>query len=97
MGWLQPVYEAYLNAGMKDDAQRVQLASEKKGKRAHEDMKEISARVEISEAEMEEFLKAITADSLDLAYKRIAVRFTDEGNCRSEFLKEMMHQAPLYR
>ena len=57
MAWLQPVYEAYLNAGMKDDAHRVQLASEKKGKRAHEDMKEISARVEVSAAEMEKFLQ----------------------------------------
>jgi hypothetical protein len=56
LGWLQPVYEAYRNAGMRDDAQRVQLASEKKGKRAHEDMKQISARVEISEAEVEESL-----------------------------------------
>jgi hypothetical protein len=95
LGWLQPVYEAYLNAGMRDDAQRVQLASEEKGKRAHEDMKEISARVEISEAEVEEFVKAITADSLDLAYKRIAVRFLTRATAARNFLKEMMHQAPL--
>ncbi len=95
LGWLQPVYEAYLNAGMRDDAQRVQLASEKKGKRAHEDMKEISARVEISEAEVEEFVKSITADSLDLAYKRIAVRFLTRATAARNFLKEMMHQAPL--
>ena len=72
VAWLQPVYEAYLNAGMKDDAERVQVACEKKGKRAHEDMKQISARVEVSAAEMEKFLQAITADSLELAYKRIA-------------------------
>lgn len=95
LGWLQPVYEAYLNAGMRDDAQRVQLASEKKGKRAHEDMKEISARVEISEAEVEEFVKAITADSLDLAYQRIAVRFLTRATAARNFLKEIMHQAPL--
>ena len=95
LGWLQPVYEAYLNAGMKDDAQRVQLASEKKGKRAHEDMKEISARVEISEAEVEKFVQAIIADSLELAYKRIAVRFLTKATAARNFLKEMMHQAPL--
>lgn len=94
MAWLQPVYEAYLNAGMKDDAHRVQLASEKKGKRAHEDMKEISARVEVSAAEMEKFLQAITADSLDLAYKRIATRFTTRATAARDFLKEMMSQAP---
>ena len=95
LGWLQPVYEAYLNAGMRDDAQRVQLASEKKGKRAHEDMKEISASVEISEAEVEEFIKAIIADSLDLAYKRIAFRFLTRATAARNFLKQMMHQAPL--
>jgi lysyl-tRNA synthetase class 1 len=95
LGWLQPVYGAYLNAGMRDDAHRVQLASEQKGKRAHEDMKEISARVEISEAEVEEFVKAITADSLDLAYKRIAVQFLTRATAARNFLKEMTHQAPL--
>jgi hypothetical protein len=95
LGWLQPVYEAYLNAGMKDDAQRVQLSCMEKGKRSHEDMKEISARVEISGAEMEEFLRAITADSLELAYKRIAVRFITRATAARNFLKEMLHQAPL--
>lgn len=80
---------------MKDDAQRVQISSEKKGKRAHEDMKEISARVEISAAEMEEFLQAITADSLELAYKRLAIRFMTRATTARNFLKEMMQQAPL--
>lgn len=95
LGWLQPVYEAYLNAGMKEDAQRVQLSSEKKGRRAQEDMKEISARVEIPGAEMEEFVRAITADSLELAYKRIGMRFMTKATATRNFLKEMMHQAPL--
>jgi hypothetical protein len=95
LGWLHPVYEAYLNAGMKEDAQRVLLASEKKGKRVHEDMKTISARVEVSATEMDAFLQAITADSLELAYKRIAVRFTTRATAARDFLKEMMHQAPL--
>jgi hypothetical protein len=94
LAWLQPVYEAYLNAGLKDDAQRVQLASEKKGKRAHEDMKEISASVEVSAAEMEKFLQAITADTLELAYKRIAARFTTRATAARDFLNEMMTQAP---
>jgi hypothetical protein len=94
LAWLQPVYEAYLNAGLKDDAQRVQLASEKKGKRAHEDMREISARVEVSAAEMEKFLQAITADTLELTYKRIAARFTTRATAARDFLKEMMSQAP---
>jgi len=95
LGWLQPVYEAYLNAGMKEDAQRVQLASEKKGKRAHEDMKEISARVEVPAAEMEKFLQGISADSLEQAYKRIAARFITRATAARDFLKEMMSQAPL--
>lgn len=95
VGWLQPVYEAYRNAGMREDAERVQVASEKKGKRAHEDMKQISARVEVSAAEMDKFVAAITADSLDLAYKRIAVRFVTKATDAREFMKQMMTQAPL--
>ena len=30
LGWLQPIYEAYRNAGMKEDAQRVQVAAERR-------------------------------------------------------------------
>lgn len=95
LGWLQPVYEAYRNAGMKDDAQRVQVAAEKKGKRAHEDMKQLSASVQISAAEMDQYLAAMTAGSLDLAYKRIAVRFITKATAARDFMKQMMSQAPL--
>jgi hypothetical protein len=95
VGWLQPVYEAYRNAGMKENAERVQVASEKKGKRAHEDMKQISARIEVSAAEMDKFLAAIMADSLDLAYKRIAVRFVTKATAARDFMRQMMTQAPL--
>ena len=80
---------------MKDDAQRVQVAAEKKGKRAHEDMKQISARVETPAAEMDQFLAAMTADSLDLAYKRIAVRFITKTNAARDFMKKMMTEAQL--
>ena len=95
LGWLQPVYEAYRNAGMKEDAQRVQVAAEKKGRRAHEDMKQISARVEISADEMDKYLAAMTAGSLDLAYKRIAARFITKATAARDFMKQMMSQAPL--
>jgi hypothetical protein len=95
VGWLQPVYAAYRNAGMKEDAERVQVASEKKGKRAHEDMKQISARVEVPAAEMDKFLAAITADSLELAYRRIAGRFVTKATAARDFMKQMMTQAPL--
>ncbi len=91
----EDVVGAYRNAGMREDAERVQVASEKKGKRAHEDMKQISARVEVAAAEMEKFLAAFTADSLDLAYKRIAVRFVTKATDAREFMKQMMTQAPL--
>lgn len=95
LAWLQPVYEAYRSAGMRDDAQRVHLVCEEKGKRAHEDMKQVSASVEISTEERENFLAAITADSLELSYKRIAGRFITKASKARDFLKEMMHQAPL--
>ena len=32
LAWLQPIFEMYRNAGMRDDAQRVQLVCEEKGK-----------------------------------------------------------------
>jgi len=95
VGWLQPVYEAYRNAGMKEDAERVQVASERKGKRAHEDMKQISARVEVPAAEMDKFLAEITADSLEVAYRRIAGRFITKATAARDFMKQMMTQAPL--
>jgi hypothetical protein len=95
MGWLQPVYETYRNAGMTEDAKRVQIKCEEKGRHAHKSMKVISASVEISAEEQDAFLTAITADSIERSYERIAKRFITRAAVAEKMLKDMMHQAPL--
>jgi len=95
LGWLQPVYETYSNAGMTEDAKRVQLLCEEAGKHAHEDMKTISTQLEIPAHEMESYLESISADSLELTYGRIAAQFIPRAEAARDFLKEMTQKAPL--
>ena len=95
MGWLQPVYETYLRAGMRPDATRVQLLLKEKGKDAHKDMKTMSAKIEISKEEMERFLTEITAGGLDTALLRIAVQFTTKTALARDLMKKLAEEAPL--
>jgi hypothetical protein len=95
MGWLQPVYDAYLRAGLRDDAIRVQIAIKLKGERAHEDMKSISATVELPKEEMEQWLETVTDGGLELAMQRIAAELTTKISKARSLLQSVSTQAPL--
>lgn len=95
LAWLQPVIEQYRQAGMREDAERVQLASMEKGKNIEADMKVISVNTEIPREEMEAFLNAMTDGDLHSALLRVAVHFIPStGNARS-FLKKVAKRFPL--
>jgi hypothetical protein len=95
MAWLQPICEAYLSAGLREDATRVQLASKRKGERAHEDMRQVSATIEIPTKKMAEFMKEITSGGLEFALRKIAVRFTTSTTHARNLLKDITARSPL--
>jgi hypothetical protein len=74
--WLLPVIERYEQEGLKQDAERLRILSEEKGKHIHEDLKEHAAIFSISREELEGFVNEMLANDLDGAFLRIAVHFT---------------------
>lgn len=93
--WLMPVIERYEQEGLKQDAERLRMLSEEKGKHIGEDLKELTATFSISQAELEGFVNEILANDLDAALLRIAVNFTPDAEDTRKHLREIQDIAPL--
>src|SRR5690606_2694317 len=75
MSWLQDAYATYVEFGMKDEAESLQIAAKEKGKDAEESMVRHSFSVEIPADEIERVLEDLTADDLESTLSRISVNF----------------------
>lgn len=93
--WLMPVIERYEQEGLKQDAERLRILSEEKGKHIQEDLKEHTATFSISQAELEGFVKEMLAEDLNGALHRIAVNFTPDADETRKHLREIQDIAPL--
>jgi lysyl-tRNA synthetase class 1 len=93
--WLLPVIERYEQEGLKQDAERLRILSEEKGKHIGDDLKELTASFSISQAELEGFINEIMANDLDGALTRIAVNFTPNVDETRKNLREISNIAPL--
>jgi hypothetical protein len=93
--WLLPVIERYEQEGLKQDAERLRILAEEKGKHIQEDLKEHTATFSISREELEGFVKEMLANDLDGALLRIAVHFTPDVDETRKNLREMQDIAPL--
>ncbi|MBZ5494142.1 MAG: DUF4209 domain-containing protein [Acidobacteriia bacterium] len=93
--WLLPVIERYEQEGLKQDAERLRILSEEKGKHVGDDLKELTATFSISQAELEGFINEMLADDLDGALTRIAVNFTPNADETRKNLREISDIAPL--
>lgn len=63
LAWLEPVYEEYVNRGMKEDAARVQAAIVEKGKNIAGDLKDIRIPVEFNKDQVDRLLDQFTQGS----------------------------------
>jgi hypothetical protein len=93
--WLLPVIERYEQEGLKQDAERLRILAEEKGKHIQEDLKEHTGTFSISREELEGFVKEMLANDLDGALLRIAVHFTPDVEGTRKNLREIQDIAPL--
>jgi hypothetical protein len=95
MAWLQPVYEEYKNRGMNEDAERVLVASAEKGKTVANELRRISVPVELTEAELDEFIKPLIEGPPRDALLRITASLMPKAGKVKELLEELKTKAPL--
>lgn len=95
MAWLQPVIERYQQVGLREDAERAQLASIEKGKNIEADMKHVSATVEIDREEIEKYIANTASGGLHDALVKTAVRFIPNVENARKLLKETAEKYPL--
>jgi hypothetical protein len=95
MAWLQPVHDEYKNRGMNEDAARVQAASAEKGKDVAGDLKQVGTSVTITDEQLQEFVKQITAGTPHDALLQIAAHFIPKTGKIKAFLQELLTAAPL--
>jgi hypothetical protein len=95
MGWLQDVYATYVQFGMKDEAESLQIAAKDKGKDAEKQMVHHSFSVEIPAEDVERVLEEMTADDLESTLSRISINFCPRIDELKEQLKDLKKNAKL--
>lgn len=75
IGWLQPVIENYLQEGLRADADRLRVYTEKRGRTVRDEMKHQSYEFSIDKQEVEDYLDTlIQGDNAHAALFRVAQR-----------------------
>ncbi len=95
MHWLQEAYGVFLQFGLKEEAERFQIAAKEKGEEAQGQMVRHSHSVTIPDEELNEFLNGIAADGLEQTITRIAVNFLPRLDELRHQLAETQKQAKL--
>ena len=95
LSWLNPVVQQYRNRGMAEDATRAQLAYRAKGENVATDMKSVEFSVKLSRKELDEYLDAMTAGSVEDTLTRIAGYFVPQADDARKFLEEVKKKHPL--
>ncbi len=95
ISWLEDLIPRYRNAGLTEDAARVERAIRERAEQARGEIKRISVPVEIPREEMDKWANAVIGSSLQEALGRIAFHcMAREENAR-KMVQEMAEKAPL--
>jgi hypothetical protein len=95
MAWLQPVFEKYLDLGLKEEAARIHRVLESRGPDAQAGMQRVAIPVQINMEDVEKYAEALTAGDQRQALRQIGMRFiapVDEVHAMNE---QMIAHAPL--
>jgi lysyl-tRNA synthetase class 1 len=92
---LQTAVNAYRNAGLREDSERVRILMQEKIGQSHDHMVPIETKMEISREDMEKFLKAIVVDDLWSTFAKIAFEFLPARYSLEEQLRETSKNTPL--
>jgi lysyl-tRNA synthetase class 1 len=92
---LQTAVNAYRDAGMREDSQRVRVAMEEKIGQSRDEMKPIVIERTISTDDMEKFLAGVVVGNLATTFARIASEFLQSRRDLEQRVRNSMEQAPL--
>lgn len=93
--WLEHMHEIFRNFGMNEDAKRVARRLRELGPAVRDSMKTISHQVEVSRAEIDEFVGKLVNGDLAEALARVAMYFVPRRDRIEMELRELANDAPL--
>jgi hypothetical protein len=93
--WLQPVAERYRQVGLRDEAEKLELTIEEKGKGVEGELKRIEVKLDITPEQIEQLAIHLTEGDLKMSLARIGDYFIPDVDKSRTFLKEMRDRAPL--
>ncbi len=93
-GWLERVMEIYRDFGLAEQAEALAVRIRDLGPRRVEEMKPVSSAVEVPAAEVEEYVAAMTAGSLEEVLSRIASKFLPRKDELAKQVERMANLTP---
>lgn len=94
--FLQEAREFYAEAGLREEAERVQLESQALGPVAQKQLPRTTVKHEISNIDLERFLDAMVEGGLEKALSRFVVHFVTSQAEIAKRAKEMAEEYPLH-
>ena len=95
ISWLEDLIPRYRNAGLLEDAARVERAIRHRAEQALGEMKQISVPVEIPREEMDKWADAVVGSSLQQALGQIAFHCMAREENAKKTVQEMAEKTPL--
>jgi hypothetical protein len=95
MAWLEPLFHIYRGFGLSRDAEAVAKRIRQLGPDAIKEMKSISHEIEIPAVEVEQFLTAMMAGTLNDSLVRVAQQFVPVKAQLHDHVKRMPQVAPI--
>jgi hypothetical protein len=95
MAWLERVLDTYRSFGMKAEAEAVEVRLRERGPDAVKEMKPITTSTKVPAEEVERFLEAMTAGTLDEVLLRVAAHFVPRKSALAEEVQRLAKHAPL--
>jgi hypothetical protein len=95
MAWLQDAYDTYIQYGMKEEAEGLQVAGKEKGREAEGQMAHYSISRDIPEEEVEKVFEDLTEGGLESSFARISINFLPRIEDVKQQLEEMKKNAKL--
>ena len=92
---LQNSVDAYRNAGLQEDSDRVRIHMQQKIGESKKQMAPIGAEITIKKDDVEQFLKLVVVDDLGTTFVRLAVEFLPKRSKLEKAVEKTLEEAPL--
>ncbi len=94
-GWLDHLQKIYRSYGMMEEAEKVLVKIREIGPNVNDDLKTISHKFTLPQAEIDKFVSGMLEGDLDTVLQRIAVHFIPDKYREKEKMLELSKTAPL--